>query len=76
MGFLGAFIGTFLGTAALTCIAHPCSAIYGVHWLVNKYLSDVALLPVVLSVEMARDVRWGRACPEVFVRVGPIWLGW
>jgi hypothetical protein len=32
-----------LGTAALTCIAHPCSDTYEVHLLVNKYVSHAAL---------------------------------
>jgi hypothetical protein len=43
MGIHWAFIGTFLGTAALTCIAHPCSDTYEVHLLVNKYVSYAAL---------------------------------
>jgi hypothetical protein len=33
------------------------------------------LLPVVLSVEVAGDVRWGRVSHEISVVVAPNWLG-
>jgi hypothetical protein len=36
LGIHWVFVGTFLGTAALPCIAHPCSDAYGVLLLVNK----------------------------------------
>jgi hypothetical protein len=39
LGIHWVFVGTFLGTAALpciACIAHPCSDAYGVLLLVNK----------------------------------------
>ena len=36
LGIHWVFVGTFLGTAALPCIAHPCSDTYGVPLLVNR----------------------------------------
>jgi hypothetical protein len=36
LGIHWVFAGTFLGTAALPCIAHPCSDTYGVPLSVNR----------------------------------------
>ena len=37
LGIHWVFVGTFMGTADLTCIAHPCSDTNGVHLLEETF---------------------------------------
>ena len=62
MGIHWAFTGTFLGTAALSCIAHPCSDTYGVH-LLEKKLSYAALAAGSIVVRDGRRCLMGEGIP-------------